>query len=145
MSYSFRLVRERWAAREMILARWFKQPGDTFRRNDALCELLVDGKTDAVLYDDDEPLCGVYWHEVATGDEVGPMGELLQYGTTVPPDFHGVLIPRYIQSRKPVYHRRLSYPPLFISYRREDTEAYAGRLHETLARQFGPDQVFFDR
>ncbi len=33
---------------------------------------------------------------------------------------------------------------IFISYRREDTGPYAGRLRDTLSRHFGADQVFRD-
>ena len=33
---------------------------------------------------------------------------------------------------------------LFISYRREDTAPYAGRLYDRLAAHFGDDQVFID-
>lgn len=34
--------------------------------------------------------------------------------------------------------------PTFISYRREDSAGYAGRLHEELEERLGPDQVFRD-
>jgi hypothetical protein len=34
--------------------------------------------------------------------------------------------------------------PIFISYRREDSAGYAGRLHEELAGRFGAGQVFRD-
>ncbi len=33
---------------------------------------------------------------------------------------------------------------IFISYRREDTAGYAGRLYDRLAAYFGPDRVFMD-
>lgn len=35
-------------------------------------------------------------------------------------------------------------PSLFISYRREDTVAYAGRLYDHLSSHFGADRVFMD-
>lgn len=35
-------------------------------------------------------------------------------------------------------------PAIFISYRREDSAGYAGRLHEELEERFGPSQVFRD-
>ena len=35
-------------------------------------------------------------------------------------------------------------PDIFISYRREETVAYAGRLHDRLAVHFGKDHVFMD-
>jgi hypothetical protein len=37
-----------------------------------------------------------------------------------------------------------SAPKLFISYRREETAAYAGRLYDALSRRFGEEQVFMD-
>lgn len=33
---------------------------------------------------------------------------------------------------------------IFISYRREDSSGYAGRLHDALSSRFGPDRVFMD-
>src|SRR5687767_11777987 len=33
---------------------------------------------------------------------------------------------------------------IFMSYRREDTAPYAGRLYDRLAAQFGKDQIFID-
>ena len=33
---------------------------------------------------------------------------------------------------------------IFISYRREDTAPYAGRIYDRLIQEFGPEQVFFD-
>lgn len=33
---------------------------------------------------------------------------------------------------------------IFISYRRDDAAAYAGRLHDSLAAAFGPEDVFMD-
>lgn len=35
-------------------------------------------------------------------------------------------------------------PKVFISYRRDDTLAFTGRLRDKLAERFGPDQVFMD-
>jgi hypothetical protein len=35
-------------------------------------------------------------------------------------------------------------PAIFISYRREDTAGYAGRIHEELEGRLGPEQVFRD-
>jgi hypothetical protein len=33
---------------------------------------------------------------------------------------------------------------IFISYRREDSEGYVGRLYDNLVETFGPDEVFLD-
>ena len=35
-------------------------------------------------------------------------------------------------------------PKLFISYRRDDSAGYAGRVHDRLQREFGPDLLFMD-
>jgi hypothetical protein len=35
-------------------------------------------------------------------------------------------------------------PWIFISYRRQDSAGYAGRLHDDLADAFGKSQVFLD-
>ena len=40
--------------------------------------------------------------------------------------------------------RHLSTPSVFISYRRQDAEAFAGRLYDKLAQEFGEDRVFMD-
>jgi hypothetical protein len=33
---------------------------------------------------------------------------------------------------------------VFISYRRDDTAGHAGRVHDRLEREFGPDLLFMD-
>ena len=33
---------------------------------------------------------------------------------------------------------------IFISYRREDADAWAGRVYERLSKDFGPEQIFID-
>jgi hypothetical protein len=38
----------------------------------------------------------------------------------------------------------VSGPSIFMSYRRDDTSGYGGRLYERLARHYGPDRVFRD-
>src|SRR6516162_3909549 len=35
-------------------------------------------------------------------------------------------------------------PDIFISYRREDTSGYAGRLYDQVSAHFGQDHVFMD-
>src|SRR6516162_3962894 len=35
-------------------------------------------------------------------------------------------------------------PDIFISYRREDTSGYAGRLYDQVSAHFGKDHVFMD-
>src|SRR5918995_5350921 len=39
---------------------------------------------------------------------------------------------------------RAGPPKVFISYRREDSAAYAGRLYDAVVGQFGEDNVFMD-
>ena len=38
----------------------------------------------------------------------------------------------------------LPEPKVFISYRREETSAYAGRLYDSMAAEFGDANVFMD-
>jgi hypothetical protein len=33
---------------------------------------------------------------------------------------------------------------IFLSYRRDESTGYAGRIHERLAHLYGPDSVFMD-
>ena len=35
-------------------------------------------------------------------------------------------------------------PRVFVSYRRDDAAAYAGRLYDALSARFGADNVFMD-
>lgn len=39
---------------------------------------------------------------------------------------------------------RAAQPRVFVSYRRDDAAAYAGRLYDALSARFGPDNVFMD-
>lgn len=146
MSSTFRMpVRERWAARQVIVTRWFKQPSDTFRWDEPLVELEVDGVRRILAYtqrDDSDPECGIYWHYVHEGQEVGPWGKLLEY-TDWPTNQPGPTVQN--RSVPIAYKRHESYPRIFLSYRRDDAEAYAGRLHETLVRTFGTENVFMDQ
>src|SRR5215208_4536450 len=48
---------------------------------------------------------------------------------------------RAVHSRSP---GTLRMAGIFVSYRRDDAAAYAGRLHADLARRFGRDRVFMD-
>lgn len=44
----------------------------------------------------------------------------------------------------PTALRRLGMPKIFVSYRRGDSIAYAGRIHDHLSQHFGADKVFMD-
>jgi hypothetical protein len=41
--------------------------------------------------------------------------------------------------------RRARYPRIFLNYRRADSEAFVGRLHEGLVRIYGEGDVFMDQ
>jgi hypothetical protein len=43
------------------------------------------------------------------------------------------------------FRRRDRYPRIFLNYRRDDSEAIAGRVHERLSTVFGEDDVFMDQ
>jgi hypothetical protein len=53
-----------------------------------------------------------------------------------------------VQGAKSSHHREEpldhTYPGIFISYRRSDEPVYVDRLHFTLARKFGQQQIFRD-
>jgi hypothetical protein len=147
MSSSLRVsIRSRWAAREMILAKWHKGPGDTFKYGEPIADLLVDGDHETVIYEarhGSDPEGGIYWLYPVEGGEVGPWGQLLEYTDWA----YGSPGPKAgkVRSPSPIkYVRRAKYPKIFISYRRKDTDVYAGRLHEALTREFGQEDVFFN-
>jgi TIR domain-containing protein len=141
MSDVFRLpVRERWAAREAIVERWRIQPGEIFEHGQVLADVRIDGVSRALPYNGSETSGGVYRHLVAEGQEIGPWGYLLEYSDMYRPGGRGPT-PRPGR-RPPVYRRRSSYPRIFLNYRRDDADAYAGRLHEALSVVFGADEVF---
>jgi hypothetical protein len=57
--------------------------------------------------------------------------------------------PRTMRRRRARDERRrlaegCSMRAIFISYRRDDTEGYAGRLFDDLCERFGKDSVFMD-
>jgi hypothetical protein len=145
MSDSLQEVRERWRSREMVLVRWFKLPGEQFRPREPICVVRVDGVERVVTYEGDEPVCGIYWHYVEPGEEVGPWGQLLEYSDGGYLLAHPEQARHHWARRRFAYRRREQYPRVFLSYRREDAEAHAGRLHEVLVRTFGADDVFMDQ
>ena len=133
--------RERWAARSMRVSRWLVHPQrDKFQAGDTICELLVHGQTRLVTFAGNEYglVFFPHYHYVAEGAEVGPFGYLLEYSE------HGPGIREIDPPHGPLL-RRDRYPRVFLSYRRADSEAYAGRLHEALTRVFGSDEVFMDQ
>lgn len=143
MSSVVSVERQRWAAREMVVRRWLVQPNSQFRRGDALCELEIDGRLSTIPADiHREDVGNTYWHFVDVGEEVRINGQLLEYsdsGFTAPENR------RPTAGRRRPLNRRPVYPRIFINYRRDDSEAYAGRLHQTLSTVFGADDVFMDQ
>jgi TIR domain len=149
MSAIYRLsMRERWSARSMIVKRWLvEQWFDPSA--DPICEIDVDGASRLVHYRDygkalGDPEFGVvYRFFVAEGREIGPYAELFEYNG-VPPRETKPASPRapLHAAAKLRLVRRDRYPKIFINYRRDDADAYAGRLHEVLAHEFGSDEVF---
>lgn len=141
MSSAYRIMRERWAARSMMVTQWrVHPPNESFRAGDVICQGTVDGKPRDIIFPGDESanVFFPHYHYVAEGSEVGPFGYLLEYSEhgpgyrdVDPP--HGPLV------------RRDRYPRIFLNYRRNDSEAYAGRLHESLSSVFGADEVFMDQ
>ena len=141
--YTFDLpVRERWAARSMTIRRWLLA-NNALRVGEPICELAVDGALRTVACPQglvqQNDYGGVVWRYVDEGNEVGPWGQLLAYALS------GLGVDRLHQSARRPLRRRPRYPKLFLSYRREDGEAYAGRLHESLKATFGLEELFLDQ
>jgi hypothetical protein len=142
MSKSFGVPQQRrWAAKSMILKKWIAK--NAIRRAEPICELETDGKVETLyigerLHPDDDP-AGVVWRYVAEGHEVQPTGQLLEFT-----DIHPSGSAELHASARINLTRRDQYPSIFLNYRRDDAESYAGRLHEVLVRAFGRDEVFMD-
>jgi hypothetical protein len=143
-SYRHGIAPVRWASREMRLSRWHVGPGELFRSGDPLCDVVVDGELQTIRYSDDD--IGIFfWSFVDEGEEVPPSGALFEYSTTDGIHPHLLPAPEFKPGPGPKLIRRSHYPRIFLNYRRDDSEAYAGRIHETLIREFGPDDVFMDQ
>ena len=84
----------------------------------------------------------MYFHLVDEGEGIRLSGALLEYSDNGP---LGANAHRDPPARRRALSRRDAYPGIFLNYRRDDTEAYAGRLHESLTRAFVPDPVFMDQ
>ncbi len=130
----------------MRLHRWIKGANQRCEHGGPLCEIEVDGKIATLLYVHDDPpkTIGIYFTYADEGDEINPWGSLIEHswdGMLVRPQLH--YRPQGRRYRYP-YPSNRSYPSIFISYRRSDSEAYAGRLHERLISEFGEAEVFMD-
>jgi TIR domain len=129
----------------MILKSWLASR--SFDPKKPLCEIEVDGNVRTIDGHHSRFQPGdagyIYHSFVAEGDEIGPDGHLFEFsdmftlqdvGKKGPIPLHG--------SAKLKRARRDRYPKIFINYRRDDADAYAGRLHEALSNEFGEDEVF---
>ncbi len=131
--------RDRWAARSIVVTRWTTER--VIAEGDLICELEVDG----VPVEERRPVHGVderwglYGFYVREGHEVGPSGDLFAYTYRGRP---ANILSRHAEQR---LVRRDGYPRIFLSYRRDDSEATTARLDEVLAREFGRDAVFMDQ
>lgn len=150
MSSSYCLTRMRWAAKEMRLLKWLKGAGEYCQHGEPLCVVSLDGRPTSIPFYHDEPpaAAGIYYTLVNEGDEVGPSGALIEYAMgrrLADIELHqSVFDDLGLRPPRVRLERRRTYCPIFMSYRREDSEAYAGRLHESLETEFGPDAVFMD-
>ena len=118
-----------------------------------MCEVEVDGTLTPVwgkhpaLYENrphGQPDFGLIRRiHVQVGSEVGPLGNLFEFEGTTRMGGGGQItdLPLSSLARIPL-DKRARYPRIFINYRREDSDAFAGRLHELLSGEFGEDEVF---
>ena len=151
MSSSYRLVGNRWAAKEMRVLKWLKSAGERCQHDEPICVASVDGRPTPISfhYDDPPAVAGIYYTLVDEGEEVGPDGALFEYSlqgrTLADPELHQTRLDTLrLRPPRTRFTRRENYCPVFLSYRRADSGAYAGRLHESLSRSLGPDSVFMD-
>jgi hypothetical protein len=98
------------------ISAWLKSEGDRVEQGEALCEVETDKVTSEVLAEASGVLVRIL---VAEGD--------VTVGQTI-----GLIEGPDTQFR------------IFVSYRRDDEAAGAGRLHDRLADRFGKEHVFFD-
>lgn len=137
-------IRARWAARSVVLKKWVANGG--FRPGDPVCELEVEGV--AEVFHDRALAAGdtasIRFHYTNVGHELNAWGALLEYSDAMGWDGkpHDAALHR---SGRRKLLRRARYPRIFLNYRRDDADASAGRLHETLVRTFGKDEVFMDQ
>jgi hypothetical protein len=126
----------------MILRRYLIGDEPIRPRQD-LCELEVDGeirvhKEAGRLGPAD--VGGIYRAFIAEGDEVPLSCLLLEFSDTVPAHNKN-----WRDAERNLVARRPRYPRVFLSYRREDSEPYAWRLHEALGSAWGEEDVFMDQ
>jgi hypothetical protein len=127
----------------MILRRWLTDR--VFDPNEPVCEIEVDGVTRLIPGTHSrfgpEDWGVIYRFFVEEGNEIGVFGGLFEF-SDVPKGFKAPGRAPLHSAAKLKLLRRDRYPRIFLNYRREDSDAYAGRLHEVLAQEFGKDEVF---
>lgn len=144
MSYAYGMdLRERWRNRNVVLRRWLVKIGDRVNDGQPVCEIEADAGLITLPCSTPDGFLWVRDFYVSEDEEVPPDGFFLEAssgGLITPPP---VNIPKGIG---PLVSVQTDLRPhrIFISYRHKDTEAYAGRLHEVLVRNFGADDVFMD-
>lgn len=131
----------------MVLTRWLAAPRTAVENGQALCELRIDGVDRTLMKPIDGDFYGIYWHFVNEGEEVPLGGELFEFSESGIPIVNGGPPPAdRMPRRPPPLRRRDAYPQVFLSYRRDDSDAFAGRLHEGLCAALGgADRVFMDQ
>jgi hypothetical protein len=134
-------VRERWAARSVVVKKWIAKGG--FGPGDPICEMEVDGVPSTFFNTRPVDTVVIYWYFVDVDQEVGAWGSLLECFDVA--SFNPEAETPLHRSARRRLVRRDRYPRIFINYRRDDADASAGRLHETLTRTFGRDEVFMDQ
>jgi hypothetical protein len=125
-------------------------PGDIVKTGEPICEVLIDGKPEVVTYWGSDEYISMYPHHVDEGNEVGPWGTLAEYTDAPGPSRRVSPVTKSDVlaggQRKYVFRRSAGpHPRVFLNYRRKDSEIYAGRLHESLVREFGEADVFMDQ
>jgi hypothetical protein len=137
-------VRERWRARSVVVNRWITT-GEV-RPNDEICEINVDGVPKIVRASVrcvPTDYLGVFRAFVRVGQEVGPYGSLLAVSSSSTGGDPNTA--KLATVARTGLHPRPAYPSIFLSYRKADSEAHAGRLHEVLSSRYGVDNAFMDQ
>ncbi len=142
MSYALGVSpRLRWAYESLILKEWLVAPLQAFKPSDAICVLTTAGADFEYRAETVEP-GWLIRQETLPGEEVpvwGYIGEWSVNGAFVRPPDH---LPRHAVGEVAIAGAK---HPVMISYRREDTEGFAARLHEYLESNIGEGTVFFDQ
>ena len=129
----------------MILKRYLTQRD--FDPAAPLCEIETDGVTKVLLGHHRrfgaEDWGTIYYSYVAEGCEVGPTGALFESRDIPSGDVRAQgPIPLHAKAKMKLT-RRDRYPKIFLNYRRDDADAYAGRLHEFSRKSSAKTRCFW--